>query len=139
MPNKEAWHVLHEHPSGPRTANNAGELSPQARASTFNTFSLSGEADILAGETSADEIDRLELFRVNRADVFIAFHLRPMLLQNAAAERVDLHLPPALHAHKLQTQINAADASEQRAECHSSHASNTRFRRRASDLMSSIE
>jgi hypothetical protein len=69
--------------------------------STFNALSFSGNADVLARESSADEVHWLQLFRLYSSDVTVPPYLRPPLLQYSAAVLIHLHLPPALHTYQL--------------------------------------
>jgi hypothetical protein len=56
-PSKQSCDVLHEDVSGSYLANNSGVLRPKAAALARKACTFSGEADVLARETAADEID----------------------------------------------------------------------------------
>jgi hypothetical protein len=58
---------------------------------------LSGDTEVLAGKSATDDIDGFEFFSGELFDVSIAFHVRPVLLQNLLAEGINLNLPLALH------------------------------------------
>jgi hypothetical protein len=54
---KEPWNILSEHVSGSKYANGTGELGPEPTGVVF-AFALAGDGDWLAGESSADEVNR---------------------------------------------------------------------------------
>jgi hypothetical protein len=76
--NKEAWDVFNEHPSRSQFPHQTGELKPKTAASPFNACALSSLAEVLAGESSADEIDGFEFGTGEFSDVAIALYLWPV-------------------------------------------------------------
>jgi len=56
-PRSEHWAVLHEREPGLYLANDPGHFGPQSASFSVKAVSLSGDADVLTGETSADDID----------------------------------------------------------------------------------
>src|SRR5690606_23559328 len=58
---KQRCYVLHDDVAGSKLANDPGKLRPQAGAFASNACSLSGIANVLAGEASADEINGREI------------------------------------------------------------------------------
>jgi hypothetical protein len=113
--NKEAWDVLHEDVARSKMANGASKLGPQPPLVILST-SFPGEADGLAGEPSTDDVDGFELTRVHLLDVPVARNVRPVLRQHPLAVGVMLYLPSDFHAGTLQTEVEATDAGEQRAD-----------------------
>lgn len=80
------------------------------------SLSLTSNAKRLARETSADEVDPLEIPALE--DVVVSPGVRPMFGKNPSAELIDLYLP--LHgaaAGTFKTQLQATDAAEQAANC----------------------
>jgi hypothetical protein len=116
--NKEAWDVFNEHPSRSQFPHQAGELKPKAAARALDTGAFSGLAEVLAWESSADEIDGFEFRAAKFADIAIALYLWPVLGQYLQAVRIVFDLPAALHAGALQAQIDSADSREQGSESH---------------------
>src|SRR5690606_37967367 len=58
---KQRLDVLHDDVAWSKLANDRGKFSPQAGTFASNSGSLSGIADVLAWESSSDEIDRREV------------------------------------------------------------------------------
>jgi hypothetical protein len=95
------------------------ELVPEAASSTSEASSLARGADVLAGESSADEIDGFEISSTNAADIIEPLRLGPVLRENREAQLVLLDLPDRLaNARHLQAQLEPADAAEERADLH---------------------
>jgi hypothetical protein len=90
----------------------AGTLSSEADASTI-------DADVLAREASADDINSIksvcrESLCCDVADIFIDRHLWPVLVENGAAERLDLtEGDGAKPSCAMQAKAEAANAAEQ--------------------------
>jgi len=55
--NKEVWDVLHEDVSGSNLANESGVFSPKTGAGSVDSCEFPGNAEILTGESSADEVN----------------------------------------------------------------------------------
>jgi hypothetical protein len=68
--------------------------------------------EILAGESATEQVNGFQVGGGNSADVVIAFHSRPVFLQNLAAGFVDLDLPAAFQARAVQAKINPADTGK---------------------------
>jgi len=56
-PRSKHWGVLHEHVSGFHLANDPGEFGPKAAAGSCDSGSPTGGRNVLAGETSGDDVD----------------------------------------------------------------------------------
>ena len=56
-PNNEVWAVFHEHEFWSYLANNPRHVGPEPGALARDAGSLSGRTDVLAGESSADDVD----------------------------------------------------------------------------------
>jgi hypothetical protein len=56
-PRSECWRVFHERPFGLSLANDSGHLGPQSRPFAVDSGAASGDADILTGESTANDID----------------------------------------------------------------------------------
>jgi hypothetical protein len=121
-PSKESCDVLHENVSGSYFANDTGVLRPKTRAGATDPGSLSGLADVLAGEPAAEDVDGGDGGRGNSPDIPHAKHVRPVLLKNSLAERVDLALPHAAHTCALEAEVEPADPGEEASEREVIHA-----------------
>jgi hypothetical protein len=83
---------------------------------------FAGEADGLARESSADEIDSLELAGVEGADVSMTGNIGPMLREDSLAVGVPFNLPGAGHPGSLEPEIESADARKEGSKPHPSTA-----------------
>jgi hypothetical protein len=87
---------------------------PEARPLTSKAGAFACGADVLAGETAADDIHGnsvcLQSFRSERTNVIVAGHLRPMLRQDTAGEGLDLAEGHRLHPGALQAEAEATNA-----------------------------
>src|SRR5262249_32965664 len=81
-PAKDAWWVFHEYKPGaaPRShcANDPKHVEPESRALARDSDSWPGVARIGAGESSTDEVNRLEFCAAELSDVAIALYMRPV-------------------------------------------------------------
>jgi hypothetical protein len=77
----------------------------------------SGDAVSLAGESAGDEVDVGAGLcgppGGSGSDVVMLRHLRPVLVEHAAAIAVDLDLADRRHAGPFQAEVEAADAAEE--------------------------
>jgi hypothetical protein len=108
----ESWDVFNDHPSGPNCANDPSELVPKTGPSTGEASTLSGNADVLAGETTADEVNAPLALRRERPHIFVLRDFRPVLLENCGCIRVNLHLPLAFHTRSFKAEREATDPCE---------------------------
>lgn len=131
--NKEPWHVLHEYVAGSYLANDPGELGPEPTGVVLSA-SFPGEADGLAGEPAADEVDGLEALvaattcghaqhsvrsvGVDSADVFVSTNSGPMFGEDSLAVRVDLDLPDDFEPGAFEAKVESADPTEERSDSH---------------------
>lgn len=128
---KESCDVLHEHVPRSYLANHVEEPRPSPPLVSDPT-AAARRGEWLAGETSGDHVNRGTTGPPppggGGANVVMAGHLRPMSGKNRAAERVDLDLPDHAHPRALQTQVEPADAGEQRQHVEATHAAPPRSR-----------
>src|SRR5690606_32081470 len=113
---KQRCDVLHEHVSGSKLANDPGKLSPQAGTFSGNSGSLSGIANILARESSADKIDRREIVRSNLSHVSESDDVRPVSFKDLCRIVIHHHLPDCAHPCARHPKLKAADARKKRAD-----------------------
>lgn len=87
----QAWHVLSDHDGWLALSDDAGELGPEP-SGVGGPEPVSGVADGLAGEPSADQIHSI-CFTPDLAHVHVAPGPGPVLREHGAAVRVPLRLP----------------------------------------------
>ena len=85
--------ILDDDESGSKLANDSRELSPQSRARSSQPSTLSSVREILARESTADEIDGLEVVGTNGPHVSKPGSVGPVLFKDFAAELILLNLP----------------------------------------------
>jgi hypothetical protein len=118
LPGEERGNVLHDDVSGSYFANDPGELGPKTRAGAGQSGSLAGGAEVLTGESAADDVDRREVFRADLADVLVAPRLGEVLGEDRSAVGVELDLPGDLHPRAFEPEVEAADSREERPDIH---------------------
>jgi hypothetical protein len=108
-PTKQSWNVLHDDVSGPNHANDPGVFAPQAGPCSVDSFSPSGDADVLAGEAAADAVNPplVGFGRRERFDIIVSRHVGPVLRQHAPTVGVNLHLPLAHQPGTLEAEIKS--------------------------------
>jgi hypothetical protein len=106
---KEPRDVLHEHEARSHVSNDPAILAPEARPLARESCALSGEADVLAGEAAAEDVDSRE--SVDGADVVISNSVRPVLCENVTTPRIPFHLEHHSPARGvLDAKLQPADA-----------------------------
>lgn len=111
---KEPRNVLHEHESRSHVSNDPAILAPEARPLARESGALSGDADVLAGESAADDVDAGE--SADGADIVISKSVRPVLCENVTTPRIPFHLEHHSPARGvLQPKLQPADAGEEAA------------------------
>lgn len=118
---KERCRVLHDDEPRSHCANHIEEPRPSP-AGISVAEAKAGAACTLAGRPSADNVNSgswLISPPVDRcADVVMVRNLRPVLVEDLPAERVDLDLPDRRHAGPLEPQLETAHTREQRQDVH---------------------
>lgn len=108
---KESWDVLSKHPSGSKVANGASELGPQPAIIALSA-SKPGVRDGLAGEATAEEIDRLNGRPVDVSNVAVPNSVGPAVLEDVPGERLDLDLPRDPEPGPLEAEPDPSDPCE---------------------------
>jgi hypothetical protein len=112
---EETLDVFDEDPPRLEGLDDSDELEEESTAFARQPDPPAGRADVLAREASTDEVDGLEFFEIlscELPDVFMLWHLRPMLIEYGSAELVSLHHPLKFEPRQLQPEIQAANAAE---------------------------
>ena len=113
---KQTIDVLDKNPAGSELANDAMELPPQSGLLSSQSATASRHADVGAGESTADEVDRGKVVSSALTDIAMPFDVGPVRGEDTPALSVDLDLPGTAPAGALKPEVEAADASEERAE-----------------------
>lgn len=111
----ERGDVFDDDEAGPKGGHKPSVLGPKAASSTRKASASAGEADVLAGEAAADEVDGGELVADDGSDVGEPVDAGPPSSKDSCAEWVILYLPKDAHAARLEPEVQAADASEEAA------------------------
>jgi len=90
-PSKESWYVFQDDVARSYQANDPHEFVEKPGALSFEAGSLSGVAEILAGESSADDVDMGNV--LHGGDVFVAGNPGPVLGQDTPSIGVFFALP----------------------------------------------
>jgi hypothetical protein len=109
---KERCDVLHDDIAGSYFANDPSKLVPKTGPSTGEASTFSSDADVLAWESAADEVDVVIALRRERPHVFMLRDFRPVLFEDCGCIRVNLHLPLARHARSFKAERKATDTGE---------------------------
>ena len=120
---KQRCHVLHDDVVGSNLANEAGVLEPKAGTLTVQTCAVSGPADVLAGETAANDINGNSIggepVGGESSHIIVARHSRPASGEHAPTERIDLAECYGLErASPIKAEAHASNAGEQVEDPH---------------------
>jgi hypothetical protein len=137
---KKSGNVLNEDPSSVpnKVIGDSGELEEQAGSLAGESCSSTGNGDVLAGEASAEEVNRSDISKgvktaihgdtagaqsrsgfgqsssvqsnTNVSDVLVAGDVGPVLGEDASAPSVGLGLEHDSHPGSLESEVDASDA-----------------------------
>jgi hypothetical protein len=113
---EKAGDVFHHDPARMKLSNDTMKFVPESGPFSIQTFTISGSADILTGESPANNVNCLKLFDIPHILMF--YYIRPMIIEHVSALFIDLDLPRAGHASALEAEIKAADTRKKRSEFH---------------------
>jgi hypothetical protein len=111
----EASNVFAKEPSGSFECNNAAHFRPEVAVVRL-CFLLSGDAEGLAGESSADEIDSskpTQSLCVQGTNIIEARDSRPVLAEDGSAELVSLAEGDCSHPGSLKSETESSDAGKE--------------------------
>ena len=120
---KESWNVLQEHEARSNQANDSHELEEEAGSAGVDAGLLAGDAEVLTGESPADEVDGSDV-RFGKAllrDLGYVAEVQnagPVLRQHPARVGINLRLPDDGHARSLKAEVEPADPAEQAEDSH---------------------
>jgi hypothetical protein len=77
---------------------------------------LPSNGDGLTGEATANEIDALNPFKIEGADVSVPLDIGPVFRKDALAEGVNLDLPATRPPGALEPEVESADPGEEGTE-----------------------
>lgn len=111
---KQSCDVFHNDKTGFQLANKTGVFTPEPRTFTVKSGAVSCEADILAGEASANNVNWSDIFAPELRYVFELADVRPVFRQHAPAEWVNLAEGDGFEsARALKAKAEAANSAEQ--------------------------
>jgi len=119
---KQSCDVFHDDVAGSKLANESGIFGPKTRAGAVDAGASAGEAEVLAGETSTEDVDRLGLDGGELADIGVARDVRPVAGEDTATEGIGFALPEHAHTGPLQAEVEPADPGEQGADIHAARS-----------------
>lgn len=100
---------------GSKRANGSDDGRPEI-ALVLGGGALPGDAVGLAGESGTEDVNALDLVKVQGGGVAVDRHLGPVMREHVAAERINLTKPARHPALRLGRHVEAADAGEQGAD-----------------------
>jgi hypothetical protein len=112
---KERCDVLHDDNARSKLANDPHVFEEETAARTVETGTASCDAEVLAGESSADDVDAREVGGSDGSDVLVSSGMGPVPFKDASAEGVNLDLPhdPRARDRALKPEFKSADATEE--------------------------
>ena len=88
-PTKQRCDVFHNDKAWSQLANKTGVFPPKPRTFTVKSGAASREADVLAGKSSANNVNWSDIFALQFGYVFKLANVRPVFRQHAPAEWVE--------------------------------------------------
>jgi hypothetical protein len=101
-PSKQRCHVFQHNCSWSQFANQANRLKEQSASFSVKSCPESGVGNILAGKSSANNVDCFEVVTSALSDVAFSVDVRPMLGENFGCVVIDFYLPFTNHASTLK-------------------------------------
>jgi hypothetical protein len=117
-PNKQRCDVLHEDVSGSKHANHAGEFVPESRTLAHEPGALAGEANVLAGEPPADEVNGCEVVGSDFSHILVSLGVGEVAFEDSPAVLVLLDLPCRSHPGPLKAEVESPDSCEKASDIH---------------------
>jgi hypothetical protein len=117
----ERRNIFNDDDARPDHADDPREFSPETGARSAESCAFTSNADVLAWEASADDVDVAKFECANGSDIIKPPCLRKVLGQYRAAEGVHLHLPrdvrlkTGLLETKCKAEFKQSDAREERS------------------------
>jgi hypothetical protein len=111
--------VLDDDPRRPTLFDEPAVFAPQAGAGTVEPCAFTGDADVLAGESPANNVNWPDIVGVQVTHIAEAGHVRPVLAEHGSAIGVDLAERDCSHPGSLESEREAADSAEEVKYSHS--------------------
>jgi hypothetical protein len=114
-PSKESCDIFNDHVLRSKLANDSSKLEPQSAPRALEPGAFAGHADILTGESAADEIDGSESCRAGAGDIDDgSIGVGPVLREDASRKIVDLDLPDDVtQSGPFEAELESAHAGEE--------------------------
>jgi hypothetical protein len=111
-PSKQSCDVLHDDVAGSKLANDSRIFRPQSAAFAVDSRPLASVRNILAGESSADDVNGSEVIDSAFSDIAEPLGVREMAFEHSPAVIVDFDLPDGFDSRALEAKIKSSDSAE---------------------------
>ena len=95
-----------------------GVLKPESAAFSAKSGAFPGEADVLAGEAAAQEINRFNGLPINGSDVSVSLHCRPVFGEHSLTVGVDFNLPRDIKTGSFKAKVKPSYACKKAPDSH---------------------
>ena len=93
-----------------------GILEPESAAFAGEPGAFSGKADVLAGESSTQEIDGFDGSPINCANISVSLDVRPMLGEDSLTVGVDFDLPRDFKTGSRKAKVKSSYPGKETAD-----------------------
>jgi hypothetical protein len=113
--------VFNDDPTRPNFLDEPAVFAPQPRALSRKPGSCAADcADVLARESSSDNVNWADVFGAQVTHILEAGHVRPMLPKHCSAVGVDFAEGDGTHSGSLEPEGETADSAEEIEDIHPS-------------------
>ena len=106
----KARDILNEHPIGSTLMHEPEHFEPQPGSLALEAFAFAGDADVLTGESSANEVDLTQSTWVKGADILEDRDTRPVAPQDRSTVGLDFAEGDGSHSGSLKSEGEASDS-----------------------------
>jgi hypothetical protein len=111
---EESWDIFDKYPTRGKSACDSGELKEQGAPLSSQSLTASSHGEVLTWEPTAKKVNWGELIGVDRGDVVISRHSRPVPFEYLITELIIFHLPADLPPGALEAEVESANTGKQR-------------------------
>jgi hypothetical protein len=112
-PSKQSCDVFHDNVPRSKFANDSCVLTPESRAFAVDADSLAGVADVLAGESSTNDVNRCEIVFPAFSDVVKALRSREVPCEDTPSVIFNFDLPDGFNSRSFKAKVESSDTTEQ--------------------------
>ena len=95
-----------------------GVLKPESAAFSAKSGAFPGEANVLAGKSAAQEINRFNGLPINGSDVSVSLHCRPVFGEHSLTVGVDFNLPRDIKTGSFKAKVKPSYACKKAPDSH---------------------